>query len=329
MRSYKLIVAPICLVASLIIACNMGQMPISAAQWWKSLLNLIQQQAQTSIDIVLWDIRLPRIFAAILVGAALSAAGATYQGMFKNPLVSPDILAVSSGASLGAVSAIYFDFPLLIIQLFAFIGGLISVGTVYLIASRVQQQNNILALVLSGIAISALLGACISLLKILADPYSQLSSITFWLLGGLNMVNAADLYFVAPLILLGLIPLILLRWRINLLSLEDDESSSLGINPKYYRLIFIVAATLITSATVSVTGIIGWVGLIVPHIARLWIGADFRYLLPTCLCLGASFLLLTDSIARALFVIEIPLGVITAFVGAPFFLALLLKGEKR
>ncbi|WP_439259139.1 FecCD family ABC transporter permease [Lonepinella sp. BR2930] len=332
MPIFRLMLPLALLIISLVIAVSSGQYSLSLTEIWQSISQLgneLSQQGLSQQDIVLWNIRLPRIATAILVGIALSVAGVTYQGMFKNPLVSPDILGVTSGAGLGAVTAIYFDFPLPIIQLFAFVGGLFSVGLVYFIASTVRRQNPILALVLSGVAISALLGAGISLLKILADPYSQLSTITFWLLGGLNMTSFDDLKLVAPLVLFALIPLILLRWRMNVLSLDDEEVTALGINIKRSRLIFILCATLMTSAVVSVTGIIGWVGLIIPHIARLWSGADFRLLLPTCILLGSAFLLITDTLARCLFAIEIPLGVITAFVGAPFFLSLLIKGERQ
>ncbi|MGQ0286603.1 FecCD family ABC transporter permease [Pasteurellaceae bacterium 22721_9_1] len=322
---YRLVLPPLILIISVVIASISGQMEINADQLLTSIVHLFNNNIQNNIDIVLWNIRLPRILTALIVGAALSVAGATYQGMFKNPLVSPDILGVTSGAGLGAVIAIYLDFPLIMIQFMAFTGGLLAVSSVYLIARTVRNYQSILSLVLSGVAISALLGAGISLLKILSDPYNQLSSITFWLLGGLNMANLADLQIVAPLVCLSLIPLILLRWRMNLLSLDDEEATALGINPHRTRLIFIFSATLMTSATVSITGLIGWVGLIIPHIARLWIGADFRYLLPTSLCLGSAFLLLADTIARSTFAIEIPLGVITASVGAPFFLSLLIK----
>lgn len=171
---------------------------------------------------------------------------------------------------------------------------------------------------MAGIAIASLLSAGISLLKILSDPYSQLTTITFWLMGGLNMATLQDLTLVAPLVFASLVPLILLRWRMNLLSLDDEEAETLGINTKRTRLIFILAATLMTSAAVSITGIIGWVGLIIPHIARLWIGVDFRRLLPTSLFIGATFLVLTDTISRSIFSIEVPLGIITSLVGAPF-----------
>ncbi|HDR1062615.1 FecCD family ABC transporter permease [Pasteurella multocida] len=325
----RLWLPPILLVLVAISACLIGQYHIALQEVWQAVLHIAADNPRTDAETVLWNIRLPRIFTAIIVGAALSVAGATYQGMFKNPLVSPDILGVTAGAGLGAVTAIYFGGSLFTIQVVAFLGGLLAVFLVYLISRTAPHHSPTLALVLAGIAIASLLSAGISLLKILSDPYSQLTTITFWLMGGLNMATLNDLALVAPLICASLIPLILLRWRMNLLSLDDEEAETLGINTKRTRLIFILSATLMTSAAVSITGIIGWVGLIIPHIARLWIGADFRRLLPTSLFIGATFLLLTDTIARSIFSIEVPLGIITSLVGAPFFLSLLIQGGKR
>ncbi|HDX1192908.1 TPA: iron ABC transporter permease [Pasteurella multocida] len=325
----RLWLPPILLVLVAISACLIGQYHIALQEVWQAVLHIAADNPRTDAETVLWNIRLPRIFTAIIVGAALSVAGATYQGMFKNPLVSPDILGVTAGAGLGAVTAIYFGGSLLTIQIVAFLGGLLAVALVYLISRTAPHHSPTLALVLAGIAIASLLSAGISLLKILSDPYSQLTTITFWLMGGLNMATLNDLALVAPLICTSLIPLILLHWRMNLLSLDDEEAETLGINTKRTRLIFILSATLMTSAAVSITGIIGWVGLIIPHIARLWIGADFRRLLPTSLFIGATFLLLTDTIARSIFSIEVPLGIITSLVGAPFFLSLLIQGGKR
>ncbi|HDR1545980.1 TPA: iron ABC transporter permease [Pasteurella multocida] len=325
----RLWLPPILLVLVAISACLIGQYHIALQDVWQAVLHIAADNPRTDAETILWNIRLPRIFTAIIVGAALSVAGATYQGMFKNPLVSPDILGVTAGAGLGAVTAIYFGGSLFTIQVVAFLGGLLAVFLVYLISRTAPHHSPTLALVLAGIAIASLLSAGISLLKILSDPYSQLTTITFWLMGGLNMATLNDLALVAPLICASLIPLILLRWRMNLLSLDDEEAETLGINTKRTRLIFILSATLMTSAAVSITGIIGWVGLIIPHIARLWIGADFRRLLPTSLFIGATFLLLTDTIARSIFSIEVPLGIITSLVGAPFFLSLLIQGGKR
>ncbi len=318
------------LVGSILLALNVGKFPVSPSQLWQTLVCSVNSQCDTNspIHTVLWQIRLPRIAVACLVGAALACAGATYQGMFKNPLVSPDILGVSAGAGFGASLAIFYNLPMFYIQLFAFLGGIATVFCVSLIATRSKDQDPILVLVLSGIAIGSLLGAGISLLKILADPFTQLPSITFWLLGSLTAISPQDVLQLAPILLLGMAPLFLLRWRLNLLSLEEEEARSLGVPIKMTRYILIIFTTLCTASAVSITGIIGWVGLLVPHIARLLVGANFILLLPTSLLLGAAFLLLTDTLARTVADIELPLGILTSACGAPFFLYLLLRGRR-
>ncbi|MGY0155685.1 FecCD family ABC transporter permease [Edwardsiella tarda] len=296
------------------------------------ILHLLLQQGDPSptlsAEIVLWRIRLPRIAAALLIGAALAGAGCVYQGMFRNPLVSPDILGVAAGAGLGACAAILLDMPMILIQLCSFAGGLAVISAVLIIARYAQRLDPVLTLVLIGIALGTLCGAGISLIKTLADPYTQLPSITFWLLGSLATISATDLALMAPLILLGCVPMLLLRWRINLLTLSDDEANSLGVNVKRLRLILIVSATLVTAAAVSVAGIIGWIGLVIPHIGRLLVGDNHQSLLPLSIALGALLLLITDTLARTLSSSEIPLGILTAFIGAPFFLALLLRGRR-
>nr|ELR5113837.1 iron ABC transporter permease [Providencia stuartii] len=277
---------------------------------------------------VFWQVRFPRTLAAIMIGGGLAIAGAAYQGMFRNPLVSPDILGVSAGAGVGAVIGIFLGQSLIYIQLAAFIGGLLTVTLVCLIARMARQHDPILSLVLVGVAISALCGSAISLMKILADPYTQLPSITFWLLGGLSSITQSDLLSALPIMLIGIIPLLLLRWRMNLLSLSDEEAKSLGINVSLIRGIFIVSATLITASAVSIAGIIGWIGLIVPHITRMIVGANFRYQLPVSMMIGAIMLLITDTLARSIASIELPLGILTSAVGAPFFLAILLQARR-
>lgn len=315
------------LVAAFILGLMSGQFPLSFAQVWQSIKS--GGQGQEAVDLVVWSVRLPRLAAAMVVGSALAAAGATYQAMFRNPLVSPDILGVSAGAGLGAVVAIFLSWSLLGAQLLAFIGGMGAVALVYLVSINARRHDPILILVLAGVAVSTFLGALISLVKILADPYSQLASMTFWLLGGLNTVSSLELYWALPLILVGLIPLFLLRWRINLLSLPDNEAQSLGVNTLRLRLILIVCATLITATAVSLTGIISWVGLVIPHMARLLVGPAFFRLLPVSLLLGAIFLLLTDNLARNAMQMELPLGVLTALIGAPFFVYLLIRSSRR
>ncbi|WP_042359232.1 FecCD family ABC transporter permease [Stenotrophomonas maltophilia] len=320
------------LLALLLLAFSAGQFPVRPAALLHAIgwqLFGIGEPSAPAVQAALWHIRLPRVLAAMLIGAVLSAAGAAYQAMFRNPLVSPDILGVSAGAGLGASLGLFLGLPMLLVQGIAFTGGLGAVGLVCLVAALVRRHDPVLVLVLAGVAVSALLGAGISLLKLLADPYTQLPSITFWLLGGLNAVVIDDLKVTAPLLLIGLLPLVLLRWRVNLLGLGDEEASALGVAVTPLRWTLIAAATLCTAAAVSLAGIIGWVGLVVPHIARLLVGADFRRLLPASLLLGASFLLAADTLARTLAPIELPLGILTAFVGVPCFLLVLTRSERR
>ena len=280
-------------------------------------------------DAVIFQIRGPRVIAAMLIGAALAGAGAVYQNMFRNPLVSPDILGVSSGAALGAVLAIFLSLPILAIQGFAFAGGLIAVAMVYFIGNAVRGHDPILALILTGVVVGTLLGSGIALMKTLADPYNQLPAITFWLLGSLSSISPADLWVAVPLVLAGLIPIFLLRWRMNVLSLSDDEARALGVNVARLRLIIVTSATLITAAAVAISGIIGWIGLLIPHAARLLVGPEFARMLPLSLLLGACYLLAVDTLARTMANVEIPPGVLTALVGTPLFLWLLAATHSR
>ncbi len=279
-------------------------------------------------ETVVMQVRGPRILAAILVGAALAAAGTAYQGMFRNPLVSPDILGVSAGAALGAVLGIFFSQSVLVIQLGAFAGGLAAVAVVYAVGASVRRHDPILALILAGIVIGTLLGSMIALLKYLADPYNQLPAITFWLLGSLATIAPVDLAIAAPFALAGLVPLTLLRWRMNLLSLSDDEARSLGVPVGRLRFTVVCAATLMTAAAVAISGIIGWVGLLIPHAARLIVGPEFSRLLPLSMVLGAAFLLAVDTLARTIAPIEVPPGVLTALIGTPFFLWLFASARR-
>lgn len=290
---------------------------------------LVPQTAEpATIDTVLFSIRVPRVIAALLVGAALSAAGSVYQGLFRNPLVSPDILGVSAGAGLGAALGIFLSLPIIAIQGLAFVFGLGTVALVYVVASMVRGHEPTLVLVLTGVVLGALAGACLSLLKILADPYDQLPAITFWLLGSLASVRAEDIWSAAPVVLLSLVPVVALRWRMNLMSLGDEEAASLGADPKWLRLVFVTAATLMTAAVVAIAGIVGWVGLVIPHVARLMVGPNFSRLLPVAMIIGAGYMLVIDLLARNLTTAETPLGVLTAVVGAPVFIWLLASGRR-
>lgn len=278
--------------------------------------------------VVIWDIRGPRILGATLVGAALASAGGAYQGLFRNPLVSPDILGVSSGAALGAVLGIYWSLPVIGIEALSFAGGILAVLLVYAIAAAISLRDPVLVLVLTGVVIGALLASGIALLKYLADPDNQLPAITFWLLGSLAAFNRADLLILAPTVLVALLPLILLRWRLDVMSLGEEEARALGVDVRLVRGAIVVGATLMTAAAVAVSGIVGWVGLLVPHLARLVVGPAFARLLPVTMLFGAIFLLAVDTTARTIGTVELPLGVLTAVIGTPAFLLLLARGRR-
>src|SRR5262249_5437373 len=318
------------LAVGLVLALAVGPYPLTLADVWHAAARALGAEAgaPTSGEIVFGRVRLPRVCAGMLVGAALAGAGATYQTLFRNPLVSPDILGVAPGAGLGGVAGILMSLPVAGIQGLAFAGGLVTVALVYLISAALHGHDRTLVLVLSGVVVGALAGACISLVKILADPYDQLPAITFWLLGSLAGVKIGDLGVVAPLVFAGLVPLVLLRWRIGVLSLGDDEARALGVDVPRLRAIVIAAATLMTASVVAISGVIGWIGLMIPHIARMLAGPNFARLLPVAMLLGAAFLLAVDTIARTIARVETPIGILTAVVGAPFFLWLLARGRQ-
>lgn len=314
-----------------LMAVAIGPYPISLAEIVAALgrgLTGASDPATAQIDTVLFQVRIPRVGSALLVGAALAAAGAVYQGLFRNPLVSPDILGVSTGAGLGASVGILLSLPVVMIQLLAFAGGVGAVTLVYVVATAVRGHEPTLVLVLAGVVLGALAGACISLVKILADPYDQLPAITFWLLGSLASVKQSDVLSALPALLIGLAPLVLLRWRMNLMALGDEEAAALGADPRRLRVLFVAAATLMTAAAVAISGVIGWVGLVMPHIARLTVGPNFDRLLPTAMLMGAGYVLIVDTLARTMAETETPLGILTAFLGAPVFLWLLASGRR-
>ena len=305
------------LLALVLVAFAVGRYPVSLSELGSLLLG---SGVPVDVESVIFQVRGPRVLAALLVGAGLAAAGSAYQGMFRNPLVSPDILGVSTGAALGAVLAIFLSENILVMQALAFAGGLGAVALVYAVGSRMRAHDPLLALVLTGVVIGTLLGSAIALVKYLADPYNELPAITFWLLGSLASIAPADLALAFPLALAGLAPLLLLRWRINLLALPDEEARALGVDTRRLRLLVVACATLITASVVAISGIIGWVGLLIPHAARLLVGPDFRRLLPLAMLMGAGFMLAVDTLCRTLAAIEVPPGVLTALIGTPFFL---------
>ncbi len=317
MKGVPYVAAAGALLALVVVAFGVGRYPVSIGELFSVFSG---NDVASSVQTVVMQVRGPRVVAALLVGAALAAAGTAYQGMFRNPLVSPDILGVSTGAALGAVLGIFLDGNILLVQLLAFSGGLAAVALVYGVGARMRGHDPLLALVLTGVVIGTLLGSAIALMKYLADPYNQLPAITFWLLGSLAAIAPADLAAAMPLALLGLAPMLLLRWRMNLLALPDDEARALGVDTRRLRTLVVACATLMTASVVAISGIIGWVGLLIPHAARLMVGPDFGRLLPLAMLMGAAFMLAVDTLCRTLATIEIPPGVLTALVGTPFFL---------
>jgi len=305
---------------------TVGRYPVGAPEVLRALAAALTRGSAGLADnaqAVILEVRAPRVAAALVVGAALSGAGAAFQALFRNPLVSPDILGVSSGCALGAGAAVLLALPLAGVQAFAFVGGLAAVGLVVAIAARVGERDPLLTLILAGVVVGSLFGAGIALVKFVADPYNQLPAITFWLLGSFSGVSPADLGVALVPLAIGLVPLALLRSRIDLLALSEDEAASLGANVRLLRGAVIVFGTLVTAAAVAIAGTIGWVGLLVPHAARLLAGAPFARVFPLSLVLGAGFMVAVDTACRSAFAVEIPPGVATAFVGAPVFIALL------
>ncbi|MGV8109377.1 FecCD family ABC transporter permease [Methanospirillum sp.] len=284
------------------------------------------QDLSPTVKSVIVDVRLPRVLAVIIVGAALSVAGAAFQGLFRNPLVSPDILGVSAGAGFGAALALLLTENIFITQLFAFLLGILAVGLAYLI-SRVYKVSSTLTLVLAGIVVAALFQALTSLVKYVADPLNKLPAIVFWLMGSFNHISNSDLLVAGPLLLGGLLILYLIRWRINVLSMGDEDARALGVDIKQQKAIIIVSATVISAAAVSICGIVGWIGLVIPHVGRLLVGPDHKLLIPIVALVGASYLLIVDTVARTITVTEIPIGIITALVGAPVFAYLLRRTQ--
>lgn len=274
--------------------------------------------------IAVLNIRLPRIFLGVLVGASLAAAGAAYQGVFQNPMASPDILGASAGAGFGAALAIFAGFGSTGITLSSFCMSLLTVALVFLVSTHTRGER-VMGLILSGIIISSLFQAGTSFLKLAADPNNRLPAITYWLMGSLAGAKGQEVKMVLLPMAVGLVPLLALRWRLSVLTLGDDEARALGVDAGRLRLIVVILATLVTAAAVSVSGMIGWVGLVIPHMMRKLIGSDYRYLMPASMLGGGIFLLLVDNFSRDILSVQLPIGVLTAFIGAPFFLLLITK----
>ncbi len=281
-----------------------------------------------TVDTVVWQVRFPRILAASLVGACLAVGGAVFQGLFHNPLVSPYALGVSSGASLGAAVAILLGAAPIIIETSAFASGALAVTLTWLVAQSSRDRSQT-TLVLAGIVVGSLFASLVSGTQYIADPNTKLPQIVFWIMGSLASVQWTDIFRAALIAVPCMMVLVLLRWKINILSMGDEEAAALGEDPRVMRFVLVAVTTLMTASTVSLAGVIGWVGLVVPHIARNLFGPDYRRLLPASIILGALYMLIIDDLARTITMAEIPLGILTGIVGAPVFALLLRRNWKR
>ena len=319
------------LLALFLLSFVVGRYGVPLGQVVRILLSGVLPLEQTWTDnmaIAVLNVRLPRILLACLVGCGLSAAGTGYQTVFQNPMAAPDILGASSGACFGAALAILTGQSAVMITVFAFLASLLSVALVYLVGNH-TRGNRVVNLLLAGIMVGSLFSACTSYIKLVADPTNQLPQITYWLMGSLSGTRMGTVKFAAVCMAVGLVPLLLLRWRMNLLTLSPDEARAMGVHTDRLRLAVILSSTVLTAAAVSVSGMIGWVGLVIPHLSRRIVGSDCRRLMPMSCLFGAAFLLLVDNMARCLTATEIPIGILTAFVGAPFFIYLMVRGGDR
>jgi iron complex transport system permease protein len=324
---WKLLLMAVILFATAVCSFAVGRYSLSVEDILRYIF--LNQYADENIPILIMQVRMPRIIGAILAGGALAVSGAAYQGLFRNPMVSPEILGVSSGAGFGAAMAIVLSMGVVGIQTMAFTTGLLAVAVSLFISRLMAGYDKILMLVLSGMIVGALFSALLSLMKYVADSDSKLPDITFWLMGSLSALTVKELKIISPIIACALIPMLLSAWKLNILSCGDEEAQTLGLNTRRLRILIICSASLLTASVVAVTGLIGWVGLIIPHFTRFVVGPDHRVLLPASFMTGATFMLLVDDLSRSASTLEIPLGVITAMIGAPLFFIVLKITSNR
>jgi iron complex transport system permease protein len=324
-----LLILFILLVLTILVSFMLGKYPISPSEIIQILFSKIFPITPTweeQKELIFFNVRLPRILLACMVGCCLSAAGAAYQGTFKNPMASPDILGASQGAAFGAALALMGRLGSQYVTLSAFCFSVLTVVLVIFVSQK-AKGGKIVGLILSGIMVSSLFQAATSYLKLVADPNDQLPAITYWLMGSFSGAKHSDVIFAFFPMLIGLVPLLMLRWRMNVLTMGDEEAKTMGVNVTVVRLVVVFSSTLITAASVSVSGMIGWVGLVIPHLSRRLVGNNYASLIPTSMVFGALFLLIVDNFSRNLWTSELPIGILTAFVGAPFFLYLIARKE--
>lgn len=321
---WKIILALLPFAAALT-ALGIGRIPVAPGQVFASLAAKFTHDPEVEqlTMMTIWNLRIPRILLAVLVGAGLSVAGCAFQSLFANPLATPDTLGVASGASFGAALAILSGFHMIGIQIISLFMGLAAVTLTWLAGSG--KNRGLSLVVLSGIMIGSLFSALVSLVKFTADAESQLPSITYWLMGGLDRASYKTLMFGAPPIIAGIVIFWLIRWRMNLLPLSEDEAEASGINVRALRAVTVICAAAITSSCVSMCGQVGWVGLLIPHMCRMKFGNNHLALIPACVSLGAVFMIIVDTVARSASAAEIPVSILTAVIGAPFFILLMRR----
>lgn len=328
----RLLVMFLALVGLFLLSFVLGRYDVPLMQVVRILMNRLPGISlpvtwEDNMATAVINIRLPRIALACMVGCCLATAGASYQSVFQNPMAAPDILGASSGACFGAALSILLNLTKSSTIAVAFGFSLLTVALVYFIASG-TRGNLVISILLAGTMVSSLFSAGTSYIKLVADPSNQLPEITYWLMGSLSGTRMADIQFAVIPMLIGLLPLLCIRWRINLLTLDEEEALAMGVNTKALRILVILCSTFLTAASVAVSGMIGWVGLVIPHLCRKLLGNDNRYLIPGSMIFGAMFLLLVDNVSRNLAATEIPIGILTAFVGAPFFIYLMTRKER-
>ena len=319
-----LIVLP---VLAALTALGIGRIGISPAQVVSSVLGKFTGHSDLPVltEKTLWQLRFPRILLAILAGAGLSAAGCAFQSLFANPLATPDTLGVASGASFGAALGILMGLRLIGIQTVSLLMGFAAVALTWLCGRG--KGRGLSTVVLAGIMIGSLFTALVSLVKFVADDESQLPAITYWLMGGLDRANYRTLLYGAPPVVLSIAVLWLLRWRMNLLPLSEEESASSGVNIRALRTVTVLCATVMTASVVSMCGQVGWVGLLIPHMCRMKFGSNHMALIPASVSFGAVFMIAVDTVARSISAAEIPVSILTAIIGAPFFIVLMRRSR--
>ena len=325
MKKHNIAIFALIFIFALIISFAIGRYSISPISLLKALFGFTITAEEKTI---IFNLRLPRIIIATFLGAGLSLSGLVYQGIFQNPMVSPDLLGSTSGAGFGAALAILLGLSYLEITLVSFLFGILAVSFVLLISSRVRG-NPTLTLVLSGMMVSSVFSALISFIKLIADPEEALPQITYFLMGSLSSVRKEDILPVVILIVIAIVPIVILRWSLNIMTQGEEEAKALGVNTKAVRLASIISATIVTATATSLCGMISYVGLVIPHLVRMLTGCDYRKTVPASILLGSSFLLLVDTISRSIATVELPIGILTSLIGAPFFLYLIVREAKK